>query len=262
MKKLQTFSEPSLPVLHQYPPAPCEVTGQATATIVAPADSPLRLIRAHLVKGAALQFPTNHGDSGIYVVSGELRVVDRSCVAGGAVIVEAGVVATVDVLADSEILHLWSDEIDVPSHSGHLVHVVGPGGWFRTQASDNVNATWYCDSTCPSCRISLFLVSSKPRPVSPGPRHSHSADELIVVLSGELRLGAHAYGPGTSLFVPADVRYALSHGVDGAIYLNYRKEASEQTYVGAGRPREPVAEGGLVRAGIEVNDVVNVEILS
>jgi hypothetical protein len=265
MKKLETFADAELPVLHNYPMPSCRVSGLVRATLIAPADSALRLCHAELGTGAELRFGADHDDEGVFVESGGLTVGDAQCPAGGAVIIEAGVTATVRATCATRILHVGraggaadAEAVEVEPAIGRVVHVVGPRGWFQSGASKGVGATWFADSTCPTCRISLLTVTSTPRPIKPGPRHSHSAEELIYVLAGEVRLGRQEYGPGSTLFVPADVQYALSHGPDGVEYLNYRAEPSEQSYFGAGTPDAPVAEGGLVRGGREIGDLVNV----
>jgi hypothetical protein len=38
--------------------------------------------------------------------------------------------------------------------------------------------------------------------------HSHDADCLYYVLTGEIRAGARSFGPGSGFYVPTDVRYA------------------------------------------------------
>jgi mannose-6-phosphate isomerase-like protein (cupin superfamily) len=42
--------------------------------------------------------------------------------------------------------------------------------------------------------------------------HSHSEDEVTVILSGRARLGDVECGPGTLLVIPAHEKYALSAG--------------------------------------------------
>ena len=53
--------------------------------------------------------------------------------------------------------------------------------------------------------------------------HSHSADEIIFLLRGDLRLGREELGRGDALHIAADQRYGLvSRG--GFEFLNYRAE--------------------------------------
>jgi uncharacterized cupin superfamily protein len=88
--------------------------------------------------------------------------------------------------------------------------------------------------------------------VKGGGGHSHSEDEIIYVLSGEVRMGSHHYGPGSALSIPADVRYALANGEHGHVFLNYRSGVSEQVYA---RGDEPLLETALARGGRVVDDV-------
>lgn len=54
------------------------------------------------------------------------------------------------------------------------------------------------------------------------PRHSHDADCLYVVLTGELVLGNRRIGPGGGFFVPADAPYAYRAGPEGVQVLEFR----------------------------------------
>jgi quercetin dioxygenase-like cupin family protein len=54
------------------------------------------------------------------------------------------------------------------------------------------------------------------------PRHSHDADCLYYVLSGEARMGTRVLGPGDGFFVTADTQYAYSAGPEGAEVLEFR----------------------------------------
>lgn len=58
------------------------------------------------------------------------------------------------------------------------------------------------------------------------PRHSHSADCLYYVLSGEAHLGSRVVEAGSGFFVPADAPYAYSAGPDGIQILEFRNVSS------------------------------------
>ena len=82
--------------------------------------------------------------------------------------------------------------------------------------------------------------------------HSHSTDELIHLVWGELRLGSQTMRPGDTLAVDADRRYGFRSGPDGFGFLNYRRDASEQVVERGSPPRR---EGGLVNGLTAVMDV-------
>jgi hypothetical protein len=91
----------------------------------------------------------------------------------------------------------------------------------------------HADSDCPSC--SVWLHENHFPPAEPlteeqqkGGVHSHSEDEIIFVVDGEMRLGNKPAGPGTALAISADTLYSFSPGPNGLSFINFR----------AGRPSE------------------------
>jgi hypothetical protein len=86
--------------------------------------------------------------------------------------------------------------------------------------------------------------------VSGGGGHSHSEDEIVFLLDGSVRLGAHRFGIGSSLCIPADTRYAVTNGPDGHVFLNYRAGVSEQIYA---RGSAALLETALSRGGRPVD---------
>lgn len=61
------------------------------------------------------------------------------------------------------------------------------------------------------------------------PRHSHSADCLYYVVSGEIVMGARELGPGDGFFVPAEQPYAYGAGSDGVVVLEFRHSTAYDT---------------------------------
>jgi len=82
--------------------------------------------------------------------------------------------------------------------------------------------------------------------------HSHSQDELIHLLDGEIVLGSYRLGPGDTLAVAADRRYRFNSGDAGFGFLNYRRGPSVQTIDPAAPPR---VEGGAANGFELVNDL-------
>src|SRR5947209_876029 len=72
--------------------------------------------------------------------------------------------------------------------------------------------------------FSLVRVSFGPNYLLP--RHSHSADCLYYVLSGEVGVGNRTVGPGDGFFVPKDHPYAYQAGPDGVELLEFRHATS------------------------------------
>jgi quercetin dioxygenase-like cupin family protein len=58
------------------------------------------------------------------------------------------------------------------------------------------------------------------------PRHSHDADCLYYVVSGEARMGNRRIGAGAGFFVPAGAPYAYTAGPEGIQILEFRNATS------------------------------------
>ena len=69
------------------------------------------------------------------------------------------------------------------------------------------------------------------------PRHSHDADCLYFVVSGEAHVGARVIGPGAGFFVPSGAPYSYSAGPEGIQILEFRGATSFDMKIseGAGR---------------------------
>lgn len=59
----------------------------------------------------------------------------------------------------------------------------------------------------------------------PLPRHSHSADCLYYVISGEIHYGTEVLMAGDVLFVPARALYTFETGEAGVEFIEFRKSA-------------------------------------
>jgi quercetin dioxygenase-like cupin family protein len=68
----------------------------------------------------------------------------------------------------------------------------------------------------------LQLFELRLAPGTRGESHAHVEDEIIVVVEGELRFGAHTLGAGSSVMVPGGTLYGFEAGPDGCRFLNFR----------------------------------------
>jgi quercetin dioxygenase-like cupin family protein len=227
--------------------------GIISCKTLSPPDYALRAALVELEERGELVWGTEHGEQAIYVLDGELTTDGRPCETNCALVIESGVELRVKAKRTTTFLHF--DRVDqsvpadglygAPSPSGHSCHVVGPAGWFRCEHDDfnGVVSTWFADSTCPTCRVTLMKVEH-PHGFS-GPPHSHTQDEIIYVMAGSIQLGRHEYFAGSALCVPANTRYRVSYP-RGGDFLNYRADASQTL-----RPDEdmPRLEAGLQTGG-------------
>ena len=266
MRKLAIFRDAEVEPSEDYP-LPVDVTGLEWCKLMSPPDYALWLCMAALGEGATVTWPAAHGDEALYVFEGELEVGGHRCPAGGAVIVESDVAATAVATKPSRVGHYGPRSATAgaggpegpPAPDGHRVHVVGPQGVVAFGDETTIGVRMLADSSCDTCRLSLFEVARDR--ARQGRPHSHSADEIIFVVSGTMRLGAHVLGPGTSLCIPGGVRYAEASGDEGCVFLNYRPHAADRTEFVKGeqpvsRPETPRSTPGLRTP----NDVVDVAV--
>lgn len=240
--------------------APRPATGVIRSVALAAENYPLWCCESTLADGATIRWDAPHGDDGIYVLSGTLRIDGRTCPAGGGIVVESDVETTATAIGETTIVHLGSADpappseglLGAPRAGGHGVHVVGPRGAFQSGRVEGVQAVWFTDATCETCRAQLFTVTGPPNHTKRGKSHTHSVDEIIYVLDGTISMGSYTLGPGAALCVPADVRYALVGGPDGHSFLNFRRDVSEQIYA---RDSAPLLETALARGGHATGDV-------
>jgi quercetin dioxygenase-like cupin family protein len=238
--------------------APRDATEVVRSRRVSPDGYPLWIVVSDLAAGAELRWDADHGDDGVYVLSGALDVDGHHCPTGGAVIVEAGVAARARAEGPTTVVHCGAHDptppegglYGAPAAEAHSVHVLGEQGWYRSGDRERVVATWFADSTCPTCRISFFHVWRGEGGVRDR-SHTHTQDELIYVLGGSVVVGGVEHGPGSCLAIPANVRYSVTSGPQGNAFLNYRRDVSVQGY-GPGEPTE--LEGALARGGVLVGD--------
>jgi hypothetical protein len=139
------------------------------------------------------------------------------------------------------------------------VHLIGPNGQNASGDPDSVAVRSFANSACDTCRISLFEVTRSKRRA--GRPHSHSADEIIFLTDGTIELGSYTLQPGTSLCIPGGNRYAEGSGDNGAIFINYRREASDRTDFIKGQPPVTNPEARSTRdTPINTHEVVNIAV--
>lgn len=231
--------------------------GRASARLVSPPGYALWLVAAELEDGTSLELPSVHGDEAVYVAAGGLRVDSRTCPPAGAAVIEAGAAPAMVADGPTRVVHVGPRDphpetavVGASPSAGAEVHVVGPQGTYAA-VEPGRDTHYYADSTCPTCRLTLLYTSRTVPYVSD--THSHSTDELIHLLWGEIRLGRQVVQPGDTLAIDADRRYGFRSGPDGFGFLNYRREASHQTIERGAPPR---MEGGLVNGLVPVMDLI------
>jgi hypothetical protein len=257
VSKLEILQRDAIVPQDQYA-AGHDATGVVASRRLQPAGYSLWVCASELLDGGEIRWNGDRAEEAVYVSSGALEVEGRECPADGAVILEAGVRASVRALGPTEIVHFGPQDLGVPSGgeygppsaSDHGIHVVGPSGRFSSGRREGSFARWYADSTCPTCRLCLIQVERTSARL--GPAHHHSQDEIIFVLGGAVALGDRWLEAGSALFISRDARYRIRTGEAGYRFLNYRRDLSCQIY----DPDEPPQlESALARGGVEVGDL-------
>lgn len=227
--------------------------GAASSAVISSPLFPLWLVRGTLPAGSSLTWQPVHGDEIVYVSTGELELDGRVCPPGGAMTIESGVACRVVARTDAQVLHFGPHDpapqtaFGAPDPDGHGVHIVGPGGtWAQVEGARDTR--YFADSTCPTCRATLLHTGRACAYESAA--HSHSTDEIIHVISGNLKMGAYELGVGDTLCVAKDVRYRFTS--DGFAFLNFRTDGSYQTI---DRAKPPILEGGEVHGFTRVMDL-------
>jgi hypothetical protein len=224
----------------------CEFNGQAVSRKASPDNYCLWLMAANVCAGSTLRWKPVHSDEVIYVKSGSLAVDRRTCSTGGMLIVERNAEVEAHALEDSELLHFGSTaDASVTPRDGGRYHIIGPRGVFAHEDPTHF-ARIFADATCPTCSASM-LISSRTQKYQSEP-HSHTQDELIYLIGGDISLGSYHLDPGESIAIPANVRYRFESGDAGYRFLNF--SADKSGYVSApGAQRNPAAESRMVYTG-------------
>ncbi|HWD25004.1 MAG TPA: cupin domain-containing protein [Acidimicrobiales bacterium] len=187
---------------------------------------------AKLAKGAEIEWAAKHGDEAIYVKSGTVACEDRRASDGSAIVVEADVPAIMSAESDVELFHFGPTSPNPPTtgplgpaeSAGHRVHILSDTGGYVRRPEGRTNWQYvYADSNCRSCRLNLFQSVGTPH--LPPTSHTHSEDEIILMLAGEGRVGRSLLDPGMCIAIPGNYRYGFMTSGEYRL-LNYRADAS------------------------------------
>jgi quercetin dioxygenase-like cupin family protein len=223
----------------------CVVRGDARGDLFSSPDYSLWRIVGEMAAGAEIEWAADHGDEALYVVDGEVDLDGTIAGAGSAVVVEAGVRATVRATKHTRVVHVGPQSVDPPRdglrgparEDGHRAHVVPIDEIQRNSSPGSpVEAQFFTDGTCPTCRIALFIVDgTNALDGYTAVSHTHSEDEIIHVLSGVMHVGPLRVEPGMSIAVPRELRYGFR--TEGPFrFLNYRRDVALYTALPGSEP--------------------------
>lgn len=220
--------------------------GPARSASASPPAVSIWMDVVELGAGSRLERDRNHDDEAIFVVEGALAIEGRVCPTGGALVIERGAECRVEAIGGTKLLHMGSAQTRATSRpqspaprtspgeaSAHAsseasprIHVVGPRGLFEA-CEPGRETHFFADATCPTCDV--WLLRTGRAFAYESPVHSHSQDELIHVLEGEIGIGSLAVRRGETLFVAADQLYRFRGKAGGFAFLNFRSGPSRMT---------------------------------
>jgi mannose-6-phosphate isomerase-like protein (cupin superfamily) len=214
----------------------CRASGGARGVCFQPDAFSLWRVTGDLDPDAEIEWGADHGDEAVYVAAGVLECDGATVAAGSTLVIEAGVRRAVRAIGPTSVLHFGPVStvdrtgglLGAAERPGRGTHIVSPeeAPSIYFPGGDGTTSIYFCDSTCPTCRITFFLYDgSALRDGYTGVSHLHSEDEIMHVLSGELHVGPLVVAPGMSIAVPGNLRYSFR--TPGPFrYLTYRADVS------------------------------------
>lgn len=165
-----------------------------------------------------------------YVWHGDATAGGHQLARGSSFVVERGEQLVISAGSDRcDILLFAASEPLEHSRAGGHVHILPNENVPRDAAltPTGVSGGMHADSQCPTCSVWLHengfpgAELATPEEQSVGV-HSHSEDEIIFIVSGEIRLGRKLYPEGTAIAIAADTLYSFTAGPDGMRFINFR----------------------------------------
>jgi hypothetical protein len=194
--------------------------------------SPLHLHLHRIAPGEALTIGPMATDCVAYVWHGALEAGGWALAPGSSLIVEHGqTLAVQGGETPAELLTFHAAEPSGDHRAGGNVHLLPRERVpFRADmgGGSGVGGGMHADSSCPTSAVWLHEnhFPGRDTPMTPEEEkrgvHSHSEDEIIFVIDGEIRLGNRLYGPGTAVAIAADTLYSFTTGPDGLSFINFR----------------------------------------
>jgi hypothetical protein len=189
---------------------------------------PLQLHLHRLSAGQSLGIGPLTVECVAYVWHGEAESGGKAIASGSSIIVEQGQSVSVSGAGEgAELLVFSAANASATQSPGGHVHLLTPDRVPRYGSDEGHSGGLHADSDCPTCSVWLHENHFPPaEPLSEeqqkGGIHSHSEDEIIFVIDGEMRLGTKPAGPGTALAIAADTLYSFSPGPGGLSFINFR----------------------------------------
>ncbi|RYE40126.1 MAG: hypothetical protein EOP21_09865, partial [Hyphomicrobiales bacterium] len=210
-------------------PAGCSGPGNVRAYVQAE-KFPLRCHEIRLAAGEDVTVGPVDGESIGYIWHGDAMAGGHRLPGGSSFVVERGEQLVISGESDRcDILLFAASETPQTARAGGHVHILPSASVPRNNAltPSGVSGGMHADSQCPTCSVWLHengfpgMQAATPEEQSVAV-HSHSEDEIIFVVSGEIRLGRKLYPEGTAIAIAADTLYSFTAGPEGMRFINFR----------------------------------------
>lgn len=190
---------------------------------------PLHLHTIDLQAGESLHIAPAAIDKLNYVWRGTVLAGGRKLSAGSSFIVEHGSELDLIALDPSALLAFSAASPPDAALVGGHVHLLPANLAPRSDSlagSVGLRGVMHADADCPTCQLWLhenaFAGTNATRQDAAVGIHSHSEDEIIFVLDGQIRLGDRLFGEGTAIAIAADTLYSFTPGPAGLHFANFR----------------------------------------
>jgi hypothetical protein len=204
-----------------------------TAKATAYFDEPRQPLHLHLleVQGSeSIHVEADGVDKLLYVWSGAVKAGGHPLAKGSSLIVERGAALDVSGSELGAVLLAFSAATapakPLPGGNVHLLPAQNAPRSDSLGGTVGLGGVMHADADCPTCQVWLhenrFPGRDIPRSDDEAGVHSHSEDEVIFVIDGEICLGRKLYGPGTALTIAADTLYSFTAGPKGLHFVNFR----------------------------------------
>jgi hypothetical protein len=191
---------------------------------------PLELHQLSLTGGESLHLGPIARERIGYVWQGAAHAGGHALAAGSSFVVERGEALGVAAAAQGCVVLLFAGrEAASNAGAGGHVHLLPNERVPRNPAltESGVRGGMHADAQCPTCSVWLHEngfpgaepVSAEELQVGV---HSHSEDEIIFIVAGQIRLGRKLFPAGTAIAIPGETMYAFTAGPEGMAFVNFR----------------------------------------
>lgn len=193
--------------------------GEALRQIDGP-RAPIHLTAYRLEADGRVDWAASARCRTLFVRAGEVSMGERCFGPESLIVIEAGAAARAQAgAAGADLLEFRHNRGDEALHGGGVHGVKGDA--VATLRHDDFTSAIQADAGCAGCGVWMHS-NLIPKEGVTLDLHSHTEDEVIVVMEGEMIAGPRRLGPGTALSVAKDTLYTFSVGKGGLRFINFR----------------------------------------